>query len=199
MNTLNSPLEFLQAVLESFVDGILVLTEQKEQRYANQMAVRLCQQLTGKSYAIPKEVWQVCEALIGSRELYPDQSVVVESEVECEDAKLRIRAQWLNVEAVEPPCLLVRLQDEHQAVQGLAIAESQSWGLTERETQVWVRRRAGCNRKQIADELFIALDTVKKHLKNIQTKRQNYLDENEWLARSQNPELRPIYSGAFCN
>ncbi|MGQ9869690.1 PAS domain-containing protein [Leptodesmis sp.] len=48
MNTSNNPLEFLQAVLESFVDGILVLTEQKEQKYANQMAVQLCQQLTGK-------------------------------------------------------------------------------------------------------------------------------------------------------
>jgi len=199
MNTLNRPLEFLQAVLESFVDGILVLTEQKEQKYANQMAVQICQQLTGKASAIPKEVWQVCEALIGSRDLYPDQSVVVESEVECEDAKLRIRAQWLNVETVEPPCLLVRLQDENQAIQGLAIAEAQSWGLTERETQVWIRRRAGCNRKQIAEELYIALDTVKKHLKNIQNKRQTYLDEHEWQATSQSLASQQFYSAAFCN
>jgi DNA-binding CsgD family transcriptional regulator len=125
--------------------------------------------------------------------------VVVESEVECEDAKLRIRAQWLNLEAVETPCLLVRLQDENQAMQGLAIAEAQSWGLTERETQVWVRRRAGCSRKQIAEELYIALDTVKKHLKNIQTKRQIYLDEHEWLASSQNPVSQQFYSAALCN
>jgi DNA-binding CsgD family transcriptional regulator len=194
MNTSNNPLEFLQAVLESFVDGILVLTEQKEQKYANQMAVRLCRQLAGKSYTIPKEVWQVCEALIGSRELYPDQSVVVESEVECEVAKLRIRAQWLRLEAFQRPCLLVRLQDQNQAVQGLAIAEAKSWGLTERETQVWVRRRAGCTRKQIAEELHIALDTVKKHLKNIQAKRQNYLDEHEWHASSRNRESQRFYS-----
>lgn len=180
MNTSNSPLEFLQAVLESFVDGILVLTEQKEQKYANQMAVHLCQRLAGKNCAVPKEVWQVCEALIGSRKLYPDESVVVESEVECEAAKLRIRAQWFSFEAFQHPCLLVRLQDQNQAVHGLAIAESQSWGLTERESQVWIRRRAGSSRKQIAEELYIALDTVKKHLKNIQTKRQNYLDEHEW-------------------
>jgi DNA-binding CsgD family transcriptional regulator len=199
MNNLNRPLEFLQAVLESFVDGILVLTEQKEQKYANQMAVRLCQQLNGTSAVIPKEVWQVCEALIGSRELYPDQSVVVESEVECEDAKLRIRAQWLNIEAIEPPCLLVRLQDENQVIQGLAIAEAQSWGLTERETDVWIRRRAGYSRKQIAEELYIALDTVKKHLKNIQTKRQTYLDEHEWLASSQNQTAQRFYSTALCN
>lgn len=199
MNTSNSPLEFLQAVLESFVDGILVLTEHKEQKYANQMAVQLCQQLTGKSYAIPQEVWQVCEALIGSRELYPNQPVVVESEVECEVTKLRIRAQWLSFEAFQCPCLLVRLQDQNQASQGLAIAEAQSWGLTERETQVWIRRRAGYNRKQIAEELYIALDTVKKHLKNIQTKRQNYLDEHEWDSNSRNRGVKGFYSAAFCH
>lgn len=203
MNTSNSPLEFLQAVLESFVDGILVLTEQKEQKYANQMAVQLCQQLTGKitgkSYSIPQEVWQVCEALIGSRDLYPDESVVVESEVECEAATLRIRAQWFSFEAFQRPCLLVRLQDQNQAVHGLAIAEAQSWGLTERETQVWIRRRAGCSRKQIAEELYIALDTVKKHLKNIQTKRQNYLDEHEWRSRSRSPKPQQFYPAAFCN
>ncbi len=180
MNTSNNPVEFLQAVLESFVDGILVLTEQKEQKYANQVAVQMCQQLTGKSYAIPQEVWQVCEALIGSRKLHPEQPIVVESEVECKAAKLRIRAQWLRSEAFQRPCLLVRLQDQQQEVHGLAIAEAQSWGLTERETQVWMRRRADCNRKQIAAELYITVDTVKKHLKNIQTKRQNYLDEHTW-------------------
>jgi DNA-binding CsgD family transcriptional regulator len=199
MNTLNRPLEFLQAVLESFVDGILVLTEQKEQKYANQMALQLCQQLAGKSSVVPQEVWKVCEALIGSRELYPDQAVVVESEVECQDAKLRIRAQWLNGEGVEPRCLLIRLQDENQTIQGLAIAEAQSWGLTQRETEVWVRRRAGCHRKQIAEELFIALDTVKKHLKNIQTKRQIYLDEHEWLVSTENSSSQTFYSAAFCN
>lgn len=197
MNTSNNPLEFLQAVLESFVDGILVLTEQKEQKYANQMAVQLCQQLTGKNRTIPQEVWQVCEALMGSRTLYPDQSVVVESEVECETTKLRIRAQWLSFEAFQCPCLLVRLQDQNQVVQGLAIAEAQSWGLTQRETQVWIRRRAGRNRKQIAEELYIALDTVKKHLKNIQAKRQNYLHEHEWHSNSQNREAQQFYSAAF--
>lgn len=199
MNTSNNPLEFLQAVLESFVDGILVLTEEKEQKYANHMAVEICQQLTGKSCTIPKEVWQVCEALIGSRKLYSEHPTVVESEVECETTKLRIRAQWLSFEAFQHPCLLVRLQNQHQAAQGLAIAEAQVWGLTERETQVWIRRRADCSRKQIATELYIAVDTVKKHLKNIQAKRQNYLDQNTWHSNSRQRQPPAFYSAALCH
>ncbi|NJP11997.1 MAG: helix-turn-helix transcriptional regulator [Leptolyngbyaceae cyanobacterium RU_5_1] len=180
MNSSNRPPNFLQAVLESFVDGILVLTEQKELLYANATAQQLCQRLAGSSNAVPREVWQVCEALIESRELYPNQLLVIESEIEHEEINLRIRAQWLTFETVKRPCLLVRLQDQNQAIQGLAIAEAQTWGLTDREAQVWMLRRSGWSRKQIAGELFIALDTVKKHLRNIQMKRQTHVDEEDW-------------------
>jgi DNA-binding CsgD family transcriptional regulator len=180
MKSLNNPQEFLQAVLEGFVDGILVLTAEKEQKYANTMAIRLCHHLSNNREAIPKEIWQVCEALIESRELYPNQSIAIESEVDTATVKLRIRAHWLMLDTNHPPCLLVRLQDQNQAVQGLAIAEAQTWGLTDRETEVWIHRRSGCSRKQIAEDLYIAVDTVKKHLKNIQNKRQSYLNEEEW-------------------
>lgn len=190
MKSLNNPQEFLQAVLEGFVDGILVLTAEKEQKYANAMATHLCHRLSDGGEAIPQEIWQVCEALIDSRESYPNQSIVIESEVDTGGGKLRIRAHWLMLDISHPPCLLVRLQDQNQAVQGLAIAEAQTWGLTERETQVWILRRSGCSRKQIAEDLYIAVDTVKKHLKNIQNKRQSYLDEEEWRANQGHPERK---------
>lgn len=195
MNISKSPHEFLHAILESFVDGILVLTEQQEALYANETAKQLCHQLTGSLTDIPKEVWQACEALIDSRDVYPEHQFVMEQEVNTDLLKLRIRVQWLSLKQAEQACLVIRLQDQNQAFRGLAIAEAQAWGLTERETQVWVLRRCGWPRKEIASQLFIALDTVKKHLRNIQAKRQSHLaNVEDWQMNPPEP-----LSKLFCS
>jgi DNA-binding NarL/FixJ family response regulator len=186
MSNSTSPHFLLQAVLESFVDGILVLTDQQELHYANTTAQELCFQLTGKSEVLPDIIWQACQALIDSRDLYPNQPIVLESEVASATVNLRIRVQWLQLDTVASPCLLVRLQDQNQAAQGLAIAEAHTWKLSPRETEVWTRRRASNTRKQIAADLYIAEDTVKKHLKNIQIKRQLYVDMQDCQA---NPSI----------
>jgi len=52
-----------------------------------------------------------------------------------------------------------------------AIAEAQEWRLTPRETEVWLLRRSGYTRIEIASQLGITKDTVGKHLKNIYRKR----------------------------
>lgn len=182
MNTSQSPSEFLLAILEGFLDGILVLTDRKQLLYINNAAHRLCQRLLSKHPAssVPAPIWQVCESLLDNQKLYAEKQFVMESEVAYEEEKLRVRVQPLKLDGFDRPCLLVRLQDQHQAIQTLAIAEAQSWRLTERETQVWLLRRANLSRKQIASDLYISEDTVKKHLGNIHTKRQSYLDEEDW-------------------
>lgn len=196
MNNLEAPQNFLHSILEGFIDGILVLTEQQEILYTNTTAQRLLQQLSKScrtnTMTLPREIWRSCEALIESQDLYPKQQFVIESEVSCEEVTLCIRVQWLTIQASKQPCLLVRLQDHNQATQGLAIAEAQLWGLTHRETEVWQLRRAGLSRKQIAAALYIADDTAKKHLRNIHTKRQIYLDEEEWRSRYGTPARSSI-------
>lgn len=181
VNPLEGSETFLQAVLEGFVDGILVLTDQQEVMYANATADSICTQLDKEKITpLPKELQQVCTALVESKDLYGDRPLMIESDVDTGETTLRIRAQWLTLQTAQHPCILLRLQDQDQAVQGLAIAEAQKWNLTPRETEVWLLRRAGCKRREIATELYIAEDTVKKHLKNIQFKRQSVLDEEEW-------------------
>ena len=180
MNTLHSPSEFLSAILEGFLDGILVVTVQKQLLYINHAAHHLCHRLTTQTEnSVPAEIWQVCQAFIESQELHAKE-LMMESDIEREGMTLLVRVQWLTLNGVECPCLLVRLQDHHQVIQTTAIAEAQQWHLTERETQVWLLRRANCSRKQIASELYISEDTVKKHLGNIRSKRKSYLDEEEW-------------------
>ncbi|WP_421656226.1 helix-turn-helix transcriptional regulator [Leptothermofonsia sp. ETS-13] len=186
MNSSESSENFLHAVLESFVDGILVLTDQQEVMYANTIAYSICTQLIQEKAnplpkeLLPKELQQVCEALVESKDVYGDRPIMIESDVDTGKTTFRIRAQWINLKSAQRPCILLRLQDQNQSVHGLAIAEAQKWNLTPRERDVWLLRRAGYKRKQIAEELYIAEETVKKHLKNIHFKRQTALDDEEW-------------------
>ncbi len=171
----------LQSILESLIDGVLVMTDQHDLVYANGMARTIYAQLwRDTADPLPREIQRIYQSLIESKALCPTQSIVLESEVVTPKTTFRIRAQWLALEIASRPCLLLRLQDQNQSVQSLALAEAQKWGLTPRETEVWLHRRSGCSRKAIAANLYIALDTVKKHLKNIHLKQQAAEDEAEW-------------------
>ncbi|XGV97812.1 MAG: helix-turn-helix transcriptional regulator [Leptolyngbya sp. BL-A-14] len=171
----------LQSILESLIDGVMVMTDQHDLVYANGMARAIYAQLWhGSSDPLPREIQRIYQSLLESKELCPSQPVVVETEVVTPKTTFRIRAQWLALEIASRPCLLLRLQDQNQSVQSLALAEAQKWGLTPRETEVWSLRRSGCSRKSIATNLYISVDTVKKHLKNIHLKQQAVQEEEEW-------------------
>jgi DNA-binding CsgD family transcriptional regulator len=187
MNTLQSPSKFLLAILEGFLDGILVVTTQKQLLYINNPAYRICQRLQNHAttQAIPGEIWQVCESLLTTHETHPPKMTGMETDLQCGEITLRVRVQWLLVEGMDYPCILIRLQNQHESLQSMAIAEAQTWHLTTRETEVWTLRRTGLRRKQIAAELYISEDTVKKHLGNVKAKRDSYLDEAAWQEQSQ--------------
>ena len=165
--------QFLTSVLEGFVDGILIVNLQNELLYANTPGARICQHLTHRENAVPDEVLRSCEALVESRELYGDRPLVIESEVTNDQSQtFRIRVQWLKLDDLQQPYLLVRLEDQQQALQSLAVTEAKRYGLTPREAEVWFLKRCNLPRKEIAARLYITIDTVKKHLGNIQSKKQ---------------------------
>lgn len=171
-----------QAVLESFVDGILIMTEHRQLVYANAPARRICQQLNqnSKPTDLPKPVLQVCQALVETEAKGSDLATVMESEVVIDRVTgYRIRARWLFSKN-EHPYLMVMLEDRQLASQHLAIAEAKKYRLTARETEIWLLRRRNYTRREIADQLHVTIDTVKKHLKNIFAKRQTVLDELDW-------------------
>jgi DNA-binding CsgD family transcriptional regulator len=51
--------------------------------------------------------------------------------------------------------------------------ESQKYGLTCREQEIWLLHRANYTYKQIALELCITPNTVKKHMKSIYSKQKS--------------------------
>lgn len=166
----------LQGVLEGLTDGILILSEQGEWIYHNYYAYCICQRLSqgsGDPKTVPEVIWRNCEALLESRTLFPDQPVVIESEVTLDPSDVyRIRVRWLTLEDSSRPYLAVLLEDRRQSMQSRAIAEAILYDLTPRQADVWLLRRAGFSYQQIAVELFITLNTVKRHLKDIRLKQK---------------------------
>lgn len=173
----------LQAIIERFVDGVLIVTENGECIYANDCARRVCQQLSRsplQSNSLPQPIWQVCESLCASRQLFPDRKIILESEVDLENsATFRTRARWLDLGENNNPYIMVTIEDRSQSTQNQAISEANKYGLTPREAEVWLLRRANYSYKEIAQRLYITLNTVKKHMKNVYAKQQQNFEECE--------------------
>lgn len=179
---LRSEKTFFKSIIESFLDGILILTEQGECIESNNLAQQICTQLTPNEsppQLVPKEIWTVCQPLLGSSRSYSKQAELIESEISTHQAiTLRVRVQWLSLNALSRPCLLVILENRSQSLQNLAISEVNHYKLTPREAEVWLLSRANFTRQEIAAKLYISLNTVKKHLKNIQVKRKTEIRAN---------------------
>jgi DNA-binding CsgD family transcriptional regulator len=170
----------LQGVLEGISDGILVLSEQGELIYSNYCAYRLCQQIEptqSKNFEIPDQIWQCCRALMDSRTLYPDRPVVIESEIVVSRShSFRVRAKWLTLEDPNRPYLAVLLEDRCQSLRNRVFAEVQKYNLTPRQAEVLLLYRSGYSYREIAAELYITINTVRQHLKDINMRRQRTLD-----------------------
>ena len=169
----------LQAVIDNFIDGILILTDQGEWVHANEAARQICAQFSVDQLqrnSVPKEIWRTCQALLDSGHLSPIYAALMETEIELEPAtKLRVRVKWLQVRFNSHPCLLIMLEDRTQLVDNLAMTEVDKYGLTARESEVWVLHRANYTYKEIAAKLHISFNTVKKHMKNIHAKQETVL------------------------
>jgi DNA-binding CsgD family transcriptional regulator len=169
----------LQAVLES-LDGILILTPSGEWLDANSTAEQICRRLQSCSQpekVVPPEIWQICQCLIESRELFPEQNLILFDEIVTHSScVIRVRVRWIELAQSEQACFLVTLEDHQQSVQQAAIAEAHRYGLTPSETKVWSLYRAEQSYKQIAAALYITSNTVKKHMKSIHAKRKSFLE-----------------------
>ena len=166
-----------QEVIEDLIDGILILTNQRELIYANECARRFLRQLSrcqASLAQLPEEVSHICQTLIDSRTLFPNQYWLIESKV-LSNASIvfDIRARWIKLEEREQPCILLRIRDQSEYIKDVVSEESQKYGLTAREKEIWLLHRANYTYKQIAVALSITPNTVKKHMKCIYSKQKN--------------------------
>ena len=90
-------------------------------------------------------------------------------------------ARYMRLDSLGKHCVILEMKDHYQLIKNIAVEEAQQYNLTERETEIWLLQRANYTYKQIASELFIAPNTVKKHMQNIHLK-QKAVSENQMLA-----------------
>lgn len=173
--------QLLQLAIEAG-DGLIILTPQGEVIAANQSARQICDcGMTSPSAAspsataatpalLPAPLWQQCQQLIQQTATQPAQRRVVEFELMLRASHLRVRLRWLDAAlAPEPesPYLLMTLEERS----GSLLKLNQS-NLSDREREVWQLRIRGCSYQDIADQLYITINTVKKHIKNIHAKQR---------------------------
>lgn len=163
-------------IVEYFVDGLLILTQQGNKIYSNPRADKICKHFTqGKSLltSIPQEIWQPCHEVAKNYFSSSQESLISELEISNQSLGLfRLRVQKLSLDNPEQFYLLVIIEDRHQSLQNLVKLDTYKYGLTRSEEKVWLLRTAKYTYKQIAATLCITLNTVKKHMKNIHAKRQ---------------------------
>ncbi|GAB4426138.1 MAG: hypothetical protein OHK0035_01880 [Cyanobacteria bacterium J069] len=160
---------------DDFFDGVLIASEQ-EVVIINQAARRICAALMQESQTdgdrfrnqVPSEIWQVCQMLLTGQ---PPQAGISEGEFYAgRRRQIRMRSRWLTLAEGDRPHLMVILEDQDTLHHRTALSEAQRYRLTPRETQVWVLHRTGHKRQEIAEQCYITLETVKKHLKSARAK-----------------------------
>lgn len=171
---------WLQAIIEGLVDGVLVLTHQGYWVYANECGRQICHQLSpeqSQNNYVPSAIWRVCKLLIDRLDPFAEQEMVINNEIKLTNSvSFRIRVRWLVLEESACPYLLVTIEDQHQARKMQAMTDAQKYRLTRREAEVWSLHQSKLSYKEIADKLYITLNTVKKHIKNIYAKQQSSLE-----------------------
>jgi DNA-binding CsgD family transcriptional regulator len=166
----------LESAIEDLLNGLLILTTQQELLYANDRARQTLALLNfdrSVTEGIPEEIWHVCQSLIQSRRLFPNQYWSIRSEVSINHSLgLDVQAKWLDIESTCDSFLLLVMKDLHQSTQKIALEEAQKYGLTTREKDTWLLHRTNKTYKQIAAQLGITPNTVKKHMSSIHIKQK---------------------------
>ncbi|MEM7064471.1 MAG: helix-turn-helix transcriptional regulator [Cyanobacteria bacterium P01_B01_bin.77] len=164
----------MKGILEGFMDGILLLTHQGELAHANSNAGKIIEEFAenpSQLQLVGHEITRIYQAVIDSCEVYYETPIVIESEINNGGLDtLRFRARWLHLEAGQQPLVLILLENQKHSITSLVTDEVEKYGLTRREAETWSLRRANYSYKEIAAELYISVNTVKKHMKNIRSK-----------------------------
>lgn len=171
---------FLQAVIEGLEDGILIVNAIGKLIHANASAHLICSQLNpgiNQLNFVPPVIWQLCKTLLDSQNSLSKRLIILSDEIVLNQSTiLRVRVRLVNLEGCQIPNFLVTIENRYESLKNIAIAEIQKYDLTPRESEIWCLYRGNYSYKDIAAKLYITINTVKKHMKNIHAKRQTFLE-----------------------
>ncbi|MEB3210288.1 MAG: helix-turn-helix transcriptional regulator [Leptolyngbyaceae bacterium] len=165
------------AVIQESIGGVLIFSDQNRLIYACDTSQKILNQLRSDDSAshpfIPGEINHICHSLMQSRLLFPDQNWLIECDIFTRSAMaIHVRARWLTTQQLDHSYLILNIEDRQQAITNIVLQEADRYGLTPREKDVWVLQHDNYTYKQIAAELGITSNTVKKHVRSIYAKKK---------------------------
>ncbi|MEL6161834.1 MAG: helix-turn-helix transcriptional regulator [Cyanobacteria bacterium J06623_5] len=185
-------LGIFSAVLGSLQDGFIIASQSGHIHQVNAPAQRICQLLTGHTELqtnmaaaahsgeqinqIPTEIWRVCQSALQNKDVLSFSKIGLDADIILPKVgTVRLRVQ--NITVAKQPYLLIVMEDRQQTIRNKALSDAALYGLTERETEIWQMRLRGAAYKEISTALWISIDTVKKHVKNILAKQRSHQDD----------------------
>lgn len=171
----------LLQVLENLQNGILIMGVNGEVIYANNHVERLCVKLNGDENKLVPTIWQFCQSILTKNPEQSNLAGIIEDEIRLnQDETFRIQVRLLELDIYPLPYILVTIENRSESVTNLAITESKQYQLTPREAEIWHLYRTNHSYKNIASQLYITINTVKKHMKNIHAKRQAFITTRQY-------------------
>lgn len=167
----------LKQIIPCVLDGVIVFDQQNRLLYVNSKAATIVQKIAQNSQSlegIPMEIVYIKRFMVEAKEKFPHQNWLSQSTifVDCL-AVFHVHARWIKDNNSGQYYLLLKMEDQNQFSQDLALEEAKRLGLTLREQEVWLLHRANYTYKQIAEALEITPNTVKKHMKSILVKQRS--------------------------
>jgi DNA-binding CsgD family transcriptional regulator len=122
---------------------------------------------------LPIKISSLIRCLRESRQRLPEHRIQLQEVVVLRDhTRLRLAANWIELEPQQPACIVVTLENLTAIAHQQALTDARRHQLTERESQVWECALLGLSYSEIGQELFISINTVKRHMKSIHRKQE---------------------------
>jgi DNA-binding CsgD family transcriptional regulator len=174
-------------LIELVREGVLIVSQKLEPIYLNIKAREICQLLCDSNHSstqLPPILSHMSHQLLNNFSAETDP-MIVDYQV-CGEQIIRIRAYQLpyspeqRIGVFDSDChyILVFLEDRNVTLNEELKIEQKKYDLTERETQILHLLSQTYSYQEIASKLQISLNTVKFHVKNINSKRRSQ-PENE--------------------
>lgn len=122
---------------------------------------------------LPSQIQVLYKALLESQSVFADKRIQLNDDIFLEDSiRIHLNAKWIQLGMEASNHVLITIEDLTETSHQRALSDSYQYHLTPREMEVWELYLQGLTYRQISEKLFIAINTVKKHMKSIYGKRR---------------------------
>lgn len=164
--------------LDGILDGVLLLAADGQILLLNHQAEKLCGLIqsdpcieSDAPFTAPDPILTACQLLHDNRDRLAGRSLPARAVLTIYP-NIKVRISLLEPESDQDPLFLVTLEDQRQTSITQAMFDQWLYGLTEREGEVWMLRLQDYSYQEIADKLYLSINTVKKHMKTILAKQE---------------------------